>query len=104
MQTNVFVAKYVSFQLKLDLLYRLAAIVDDVNIDVEAGSANPDLSMEPCSNPNNFDSGVAGFDPFVGGSQGAWQRHESLLSCIIVSCAIQKTDNGHTYGHRQKEP
>lgn len=44
-QTNVFVTENVPFQLEFDLLDGFAAVVHDVHIDIDAGSADPDLSM-----------------------------------------------------------
>ena len=44
-QTNVFVTENVPLQLEFDLLNSFAAVVHDMHIDVDAGSADPDLSM-----------------------------------------------------------
>jgi hypothetical protein len=64
-RTNVFVAKNVPFELKLNLLYLLATVVGNVDIDVDAGSADPDLPMQASRDPNDFDSGIARFQPLI---------------------------------------
>jgi hypothetical protein len=43
--TNVFVAEYISFQLEVDLLDHLAAVVRDVHVDIYARPTDPDLSV-----------------------------------------------------------
>jgi hypothetical protein len=76
--------------LKLNLLDCLPAVVGDVHIDIETGTADPDLPMKACGNSNDLNSSVAGPDPFVGSSQGAGERHESLFSCLVVNFAVGK--------------
>lgn len=61
----MFIAEDVSFQLELYLLNGFAAVVDDVNIDVDAGSAHPHLPMQACSDSDNFHSDIARFYPLI---------------------------------------
>jgi hypothetical protein len=64
-RTNVFVAKYVPFKLKLNLFNLLATVVGDVDIDVNAGPADPNLPVQASCNPNDFDSSITRFQPLI---------------------------------------
>lgn len=61
----MFVTEYVPFQLKLNPLHRLAAVVGDMDIDVKTGAADPDLSMQTSSDSDNFHRGIAELGPLV---------------------------------------
>jgi hypothetical protein len=62
----MFVAQYISFQLQLNLFDHLAAVVGDVDVDVDARPTNPDLPMEACCDANDFQGSLTRFDPLVG--------------------------------------
>jgi hypothetical protein len=64
-KTNVFVAKYVSFKLKLDLLDGFATFVGDVHINVDACAANPNLTMQSSSQSNHLNGSLTRFDPLI---------------------------------------
>jgi hypothetical protein len=64
-RTNVFVTKNVPFDLKLNLFDLLATVVGNVDIDVDAGSADPDLPVQASRDSNDFDSGIARFQPLI---------------------------------------
>jgi len=83
--TNVFITKYVPFQLQLNSFNRLAAVVCYMNIDVDARSADPYLPMKARGNTNDFNGIIAGLDPFVRSYQGTGKRHERFLGCPVVS-------------------
>lgn len=68
----MFVAQYIPFQLQLNLLDRLPAIVGDMYVNIYACSADPDLSMKACSDPNDFQGGLARFDPLIRCCEWAW--------------------------------
>jgi hypothetical protein len=61
----VFVAQNIPLELKLNLLDILPAIVDDMYIDVDAGSADPDLSVKTSRYSYDIEDTVAGFNPLV---------------------------------------
>jgi hypothetical protein len=65
----VFVAEDVSLQLQLDFLDLLATVVGDVNVNVDTRSADPDLTMQTCSNSDDFDAKVVRFGPLVSSSE-----------------------------------
>jgi hypothetical protein len=67
----VFVAENIAFQLKLNLLDSLTTIVGNVNIDVDARSANPDLPVQASCYSDNFDGSITRFEPLVRRSEGA---------------------------------
>lgn len=56
----MFVAKNIPLQMQLNLLDRLAAIVGDMNVDIYAGTADPNLSMQAGCQSNDFKCIVAG--------------------------------------------
>lgn len=84
-ETNVVIAKDIPFQSKFNLSDGLATMVGDMNINVDAGTADPHLSMQTGCNANNFKSVFARLDPLVRGSQGTGKRHERFLGCSIIS-------------------
>lgn len=61
----MFVTKNVPLQLQFDLPNRLAAMVHNVNINVDAGAADPDLPMQTGCDFNDIYGSVTSFDPFV---------------------------------------
>jgi len=51
--------------LKFNLFDDFAAVVGDVDVDVDAGTADPDLAMEAGCETNDFDGGSVRLDPLV---------------------------------------
>jgi hypothetical protein len=89
--------------LKLNLPDCFTAVVGDMYINVETGAADPDLSMQTCSDADNFNSSIARLNPFVRRGQRAWKRHESLLSYLRVSLIVSWKWEKNTYGHIREE-
>lgn len=85
----MFVAQYVPLQLEFNLLDSFSAVVGDMYVDVDAGPADPNLSVESSRHSYDIERGFTGLDPLIGGSEGTREGHEGLLSCSLVSCILQ---------------